>query len=110
MKKIRENLRKDQIAECKGYMRWYRVIDGELRLFINEKALNEHGEKLNNVYYTKNIAYLCVDGIDYCNKFHERFKDLPVRVYIKSDGGSLYNEYEVKSFGICDKGLEVIFA
>ena len=39
MKKIGENLRKEQIAECKGYMRWYRVIDGELRLFVNEKAL-----------------------------------------------------------------------
>lgn len=110
MKKIGENLKKEQIAGCKGYMRWYRIIDGELRLFINEKALNDNGEKLNNVYYTKNVAYLCVDGMDYCNKFYERFKEFPVRVYIKSDLGTLYNEFEVKSFGICDKGLEVIFA
>lgn len=40
MRKIGEPLKKEKVAGCKGYMKWYRVIEDELRLFINEKALN----------------------------------------------------------------------
>ena len=36
MKKLRSNLRKEEIAMSKGYMRWYRVIEDEVRLFINQ--------------------------------------------------------------------------
>ena len=33
MKKLRTNLRKEDIALSKGYMRWYRVVENEVRLF-----------------------------------------------------------------------------
>ena len=109
MRKIGEPLKKEKVAGCKGYMKWYRVIEDELRLFINEKALNENGGKLNYIYYKENRALLCADGIEYSKEFYERFKDFKVRVFIKSDVGALYSEYEVESFGLCDRGLEVVF-
>lgn len=34
--------------------------------------------------------------------------NLDVKLFIKSDAGALYSEYEVKSWGVNDKGIEVI--
>ena len=31
-----------------------------------------------------------------------------VKLFIKADAGILYSEYEVKSWGLNDKGIEVI--
>lgn len=107
-KKIRENLKKEHIAGSKGYMKWYRVFDNELRLFVNEKALNENNEKLNIIYWRENRAILCVDGLEYSKKFYEKHKELDVKFFVKSDVGALYSEYAVKSFGLCDRGIEVI--
>ena len=41
MKKLRTNLKKEDIALSKGYMRWYRVVEDEVRLFINERAVDK---------------------------------------------------------------------
>ena len=49
MKKLRTNLRKEDIALSKGYMRWYRVVENEVRLFINERALNNNKEAVNKI-------------------------------------------------------------
>ena len=89
MKKLRTNLRKEDIALSKGYMRWYRVVENEVRLFINE---------------------LCIDSFDYSKNFYEKHKNLEVKLFIKADAGTLYSEYEVKSWGLNDKGIEVILS
>ena len=110
MKRISEALKKEQIAGSKGYVKWFRVIDGQLRLFVNENSVNKQGEKLNFIYYKENKALLCLDDITCSNDFYEKYKNYDVRVFIKFDSYTLYNEYEVKSFGICNEGLEVLFA
>ena len=50
MKKLRSNLRKEEIAMSKGYMRWYRVIEDEVRLFINESGKSDNNIGLNKLY------------------------------------------------------------
>ena len=35
MKKLRSNLKKEEIAGSKGYMKWYRTFDNEIRVFVN---------------------------------------------------------------------------
>lgn len=109
MKKLSSNLKKEEIALSKGYMRWYRVVDNEIRLFVNEKALSEQGLLLNKIYWKENRGILCVDGIEYATKFYEAYKHYKLRFYIKAEVGALYSEYEVDSWGLCDRGIEVIF-
>ena len=108
MKKLRTNLKKEDIALSKGYMRWYRVVENEVRLFINERALNNNKEVINRIYWKDGRAELCIDSFDYSQKFYEKYKKLDVKLFIKSDGGALYSEYEVKSWGLNEKGIEVI--
>ena len=109
MKKLSSNLKKEEVALSKGYMRWYRAVDNEIRLFVNEKAVNEQGLLLNKIYWKENRGILCVDGIEYAAKFYEAYKDYKVRFYIKAEIGALYSEYEVEKWGLCDRGIEVIF-
>lgn len=109
MKKLRTNLKKEDIALSKGYMRWYRVVENEIRLFINERAINDNKEIVNKIYWKDSRAEFCIDSLEYSKKFYEKHKDLDVKVFIKSDGGALYSEYEVKSWGVNEKCIEVIF-
>ena len=53
---------------------------------------------------------MCIDSFDYSQKFYEKHKNLDVKLFIKSDGGALYSEYEVKSWGLNEKGIEVILS
>lgn len=108
MKKLRTNLKKEDIALSKGYMRWYRVIENEVRLFINERAVNNNKEAVNKIYWKDSRAELCIDSFEYSKKFYEKHKKLDVKLFIKADAGILYSEYEVKSWGLNDKGIEVI--
>ena len=96
MKKLRTNLKKEDIALSKGYMRWYRVVEDEVRLFINERAVNNNKEAVNKIYWKENRAELCIDSFDYSKKFYEKHKNLEVKLFIKADAGTLYSEYEVK--------------
>lgn len=109
MREIRENLKKEEIALCKGYMRWYRVIEDELRLFVNADKTNDEGKFLNKIYWDENRAELCINDMEYCNKFYERFKQLNIRIFIRFNEKPLYSEYEVKDWGINNKGIEVKF-
>ena len=59
IKKLRTNLKKEDIALSKGYMRWYRVVEDEVRLFINERAVNNNKEAVNK-YIGKKIELNCV--------------------------------------------------
>ncbi|HEY5576094.1 MAG TPA: hypothetical protein VIK34_05190 [Clostridiaceae bacterium] len=110
MIKLRSNLKKEDIALSKGYMRWYRVVGDEIRLFVNERAVNENEGLLNKIDYKKNTAELCIDGLEYATKFYEDHKQLKIKFFAKPDGVALYSEYEVKDWGLNEKGIEIIFA
>lgn len=108
MKKLESNLKKEQIAITKGYMQWYRVVEGELRLFINEKLKNDDGVLHNKIDWKNNIAYLCINDFEYSKDFYEKNKEYKVRMFVKADVGALYSEYAVESWSLGEKSLEVI--
>lgn len=108
MKKLRSNLKKEEIAGSKGYMKWYRTFDNEIRLFVNERALNEKNEVLNKVLWKENKALLCIGSTEYNKNFYEKFKAYTVKFFVKSDVGALYSEYEVKEWFLGEEAIEVI--
>lgn len=108
MKKLASNLKKEDIAMTKGYMQWCRVVEGELRLFINEKQKNDEGVFHNKVDWKNNIAYLCINDFEYSKDFYEKNKEYKVRMFVKADVGTLYSEYAVTSWSLGEKSLEVI--
>lgn len=108
MKKLRDNLKKEKIAGSKGYMKWYRAFDKEVRLFINERALNENNEILNKIFWRENRALICVGATEYNKGFYKKYKDYDVKFFVKSDAGALYSEYEVKEWSLVEDGIEVI--
>ena len=58
-----------------------------------------------------NIVYMPAGRMvwqDVSKKFYEKHKNLEVKLFIKADAGTLYSEYEVKSWRLNDKGIEVI--
>ena len=88
----------------------YRVVENEVRLFINERAVNNNKEAVNKIYWRDSRAELCIDSFDYSKNFYEKHKNLEVKLFIKADAGTLYSEYEVKSWGLNDKAIEVILS
>ncbi|WP_238860162.1 hypothetical protein [Clostridium sp. YIM B02569] len=108
MKKIASNLTKEQIAMAKGYRQWCRVVEGELRLFVNEKQKSDTGILHNKIDWKNNIAYLCINDFEYSKGFYEKNKDYQVRIFVKADAGNLYSEYAVKSWDLGENSLEVI--
>ena len=108
MKKLATNLKKEEIAMAKGYMQWYRLVEGELRLFINEKQKNDEGILHNIIDWKNNIAYLCINDFEYSKGFYEKNKNYKVRIFVKANAGNLYSEYAVKSWSLGEKSLEVI--
>lgn len=107
MKKLRVNLSKQEIGLVKGYSKWYKVVENELRLFINEKQVNDKNQFINIIDWKESKAYLYVDSIETSKQFYEEHKELDVKMFIKSDIGVIYNEYEVKSWGLNDNFIEV---
>ena len=58
MKIIQRGLKKEEIALAKRYMRWYRVIDNEMRLFVNLGFVTDKGELGNKIDYKNNKGIL----------------------------------------------------
>ena len=110
MKILQRGLKKEQIAQAKRYMRWYRVIDNEMRLFVNLGLVTDKGEIANTIDYKNNKAYLCMADLEYSKKFYNKNKHYKVRLYAKNDEKSLYDEYEVKDWFLSEKGLELDLA
>ena len=107
---LQRGLKKEQIAQAKRYMRWYRVIDNEMRLFVNLGFVTDKGEIGNKIDYKNNKAYLCMADLEYSEKFYNKNKHLKVRLYAKEDAKSLYDEYEVLDWTIGENGLELELA
>ena len=108
MKKLRSNLKKEEIAGSKGYMKWYRAFDNEIRVFINERFTNENNEIVNKILWKENKALICIGAIKHSEWFYERYKDYDLKFFVKSDMGALYSEYEVKEWFLGEDGIEVI--
>ena len=98
---LQRGLKKEEIAQAKRYMRWYRVIDNEMRLFVNLGLVTDKGEIANTIDYKNNKAYLCMADLEYSKKFYNKNKHYKV---------SLYDEYEVKDWFLSEKGLELDLA
>ena len=109
MKKLRNNLKKEEIASSKGYMKWYRAFDNEVRLFINERCLNANNEIVNKFFLKENRALICIGANENNRWFYEKYKDYYAKFLVKSDVGALYSEYEVKEGYLVENGIEVIF-
>ncbi len=109
MKKLADRLKRIDITLAKGYMKWYRVIDNELRLFINEQGTDDSGQLHNKLYWKENRAELCIDSLEYATKFYYNYKDYKVRFFIRPESGNLYSEYSVNSWGLNENGIEIIF-
>lgn len=110
MTEIGTDLKKEEIALSKGYMRWYRVIENEVRLFVNEEAVNKDGQIINKIFYKDNRAELCVDNFSYAEKFYNKHKHLNARLFVKPNAKSLYTEYKVKQWNLSDKGIVVLLS
>ena len=108
MKVLQRGLRKEEIAMQKGYMKWYKVINGnELRFFINESKQDENGDLSNLIDWKNNIAYLCISSSEYNEKFYSNHKDLKARLFVKENDNALYNELGVKGWYLSEKGIIV---
>lgn len=110
MREVASNLKRE-VTRCKGYMRWYRAFcdNNELRLFINEKQLNESKERVNIVYWNENKADLCLDAVDYAKSFYDKYKNYNIRIFIRPIAGALYSEYVVNSWNVTDRAMEIVF-
>lgn len=108
MKKLRDNLKKEEIAGSKGYMKWYRAFDNEVRLFINERCLNANNEIVNKIFWKENRALICIGANEDNKWFYEKYKDYDAKFFVKSDVGALYSEYEIKEWYLVESGIEVI--
>ena len=108
MKILARNLKKEEIALQKGYMKWYKVINNEeLRFFINESKRDENGDLSNIIDWKNNIAYLCISSREYNEKFYANHKNLKARLFVKENDNSLYNELAVVDWYLSEKGIIV---
>lgn len=105
MKILETGLKKEDIALSKRFMHWKKVLDDEIRLFINLDKEDEDGNLANTIDYKNNIAYLCISSSDYNEKFYSKYKDLKVRLFVREDRKSLYSELSVKDWYVNEKGI-----
>lgn len=107
MKKLRSNLKKEEIALSKGYRKWFRVVDNEIRLFINEKERNDDKKLISKIYWKENRAELCIGNLEGGQKFYEDHKHLDVKFFVKADIETIYSEYEVLGWNFNGNGVQV---
>ena len=90
MKKLRSNLKKEEIAGSKGYMKWYRTFDNEIRLLQEfkenleiisrtvEGAMNEMSLGINEItiaaHHVSDMANSTRENIDVLDKLLDKFK------------------------------------
>ena len=110
MKKLAINLTKKEIALSSTYAKSYRIVEDEIRLFIDEKALDDNNELINKIYWKENRGELGFDGPDSAKEFYEKHKDLKVRLFLKAEEKRIYNEYGVAKWKAGEKDIEIIFA
>lgn len=110
MKVLNRGISKEDIVAVKKYSKWYKVINDEIMLVINEEKRNSKKELVNMVQWKNNKAFICLDDEEYRTKFFNKHKDLKVRLFVKLDTGLLYNEYETIGWSLQDEAIEIELA
>ncbi len=107
-----KGLSKQEITNYRRYERWYlrKEDTKEVLMMIDETKKNKENEIVNLVNYIDSFALLCVDNIDYCNRFFDKHKEYTPRLFIKNHSGSAYNEYAIESWQISAEGIYVKLA
>lgn len=109
MKVIQSGLSKQQITGCTRYQQWYRKVGNEILLMIDDSRIStKTGDLVNLVNYKENIAFLCVDDMDYCIDFYNKNRYYIPRLFIKNNKGVLYNEYAVYGWNLSEEGISVV--
>lgn len=107
MKVLQRGLKKEDIVKIKRYSKWYIVTDTDVRILVNETSRTDKDDNSNKVDWKNNKAYICIDNFESSKKFYEKNKDLELKLYIKADFGTTYNEYKVKDWDLTERGIEV---
>ena len=90
MKVINSGLSKEQITGYKRYQQWFRKEGTEILLMIDENRISKKtGGLVNLVNHKENIAFLCIDDVEYCINFFSENRYYTPRLFIKNDRGSL---------------------
>lgn len=110
MKVLSRGISKEQIVGVKKYSKWYKVIDGEIMIIINEEKKDSKKELVNDVQWKNNKALICLDSEEYRAKFFNKHKDLKVKLFVKLDTGLLYNQYETIGWSLKDNAIEIDLA
>lgn len=110
MKKLAINLTKKEIALSSTYNKWYKIVEDEIRLFIDENAIDDNKQLINKIYWKEDRGELGFDDPDSIEEFYEKHKDLKVRIFLKAEDKKIYNEYEVAKWKVREKDIEIIFA
>ena len=107
MKVLSRGISKEDIVGVKKYSKWYKVMNDEIMIIINEEKKNSKKELVNMIEWKTNKAFICLDSEEYRTKFFDKYKDLKVRLFIKLDTGLLYNEYETIGWSLEDEAIEI---
>lgn len=107
MKVLQRGLKKEDIVQVKRYSKWYIVTENDVRLLVNETPKANQEENVNKVDWKNSTASLLIDSFETTKKFYEKNKHLELKLYIKADFGTLYNEYEVKDWTLGENSIEV---
>ncbi|WP_300385890.1 hypothetical protein [Clostridium sp.] len=110
MKKLATNLTKKEIALSATYNKWYKIVEDEIRLFVDETAVDENNKLINKIYWKEDRGELGFEGPDSVEEFYEKHKDLKVRLFVKAEEKKIYNEYRVTKWNAGEKDIEIIFA
>lgn len=107
MKVLQRGLKKEDIFEIKRYSKWYIVKDNDVRILVNETPRTDKDDNSNKVDWKNSKAYICIDNFESSKKFYEKNKELELKLYIKAEIGTLYNEYKVNGWSFTERGIEV---
>ena len=77
MKILQRGLKKEEIAQAKRYMRWYRVIDNEMRLFVNLGLVTDKGELLFAML-NREIDWVRTDGEKNQTNYYRNIDDMKI--------------------------------
>ena len=110
MKKLATNLTKKEIALSATYNKWYKIVEDEIRLFIDENAMDDNNKLINKIFWKEDRGELGFNESDSIEEFYEKHKDLKVRIFLKAEEKKIYNEYGVSKWRARENDIEIIFA
>lgn len=110
MKILKRGLQKEEIVKVKRYYKSYIATEEDIRLIVNESLKVNSEGNLDKIDWKNNKAYISMESLEASKKIYDNNKHLKVKLYIKSELGTLYNEYKVNSWSFGEKGIELDLA